>query len=750
MVGVRGREVDRVNKGRLGPKGLYGWQANNSKDRLTRPLVRRNGRLEEADWDTAMELIVEQANSLVEEKTGSSIGFYTTGQLFLEDYYTLCLMARVGIGTLHVDGNTRMCTATADAALKASFGSDGDPGSYADFDTTEAIFLFGHNVSETQTVLWSRMLDRLRGPKPPKLVVVDPRPTPAAREADLHIPIRSGTNLPFMNALLNELITNGWIDEEYVAQHTTGFKDVKEVARSYTPESVAEICQVPADQIRAAARIFGTTNRVVSTVLQGFYQSHQASASAIQVNNLHLLRGMIGKPGCGVLQMNGQPTAQNTREAGANGDLPGAHNWQNKSHVDRLAKFWNVEPERIPTWAEPTHAMQIFRYAETGSIGMLWIVGTNPAVSLPELTRIRRILGKSHLFLVVQDAFMTETAAYADVVLPAAIWGEKTGVFTNADRTVHISDQAVDPPGEARPDMDIFLDFARRMGFKDKDGEPLIKWTDPQSCFEAFKEITKDRPCDYSGITYDKLRGGSGIQWPCNREAPEGTERLYTDGVFNTSVDYCEDYGHDLETGGVVTEDEYRSQDPAGKAKLLGAHYSSPLETTSDRYPFLLTTGRTAYHFHTRTKTGRAKQLQDAAPEPWIEISESDAAKVDISEGDLVRVESPRGAMEALARVSPIKEGMLFAPFHFGYFDTSDGRAPNGSARAANELTITAWDPVSKQPYFKHAAVSLRLVEKRHKPSAAPTTTASAPTSDAVGPTTGGGPEAAASSEVRS
>src|SRR5690349_22655452 len=213
----------------------------------------------------------------------------------------------------------------------------------------------------------------------------------------------------------------------------------------------------------------------------------QATASSVQVNNLHLITGLIGKDGCGIYQMNGQPTAQNTRETGADGDLPGFRNWGNEEHVKQLAELWNIDPIVIPHWAPPTHAMEIWRYAEQGSIKLLWISATNPAVSLPDLPRIRKILDKQDLFVVVQDAWMTETAEHADVVLPAAIWGEKTGCFTNVDRTVHLSRQAVEPPGEARSDLDIFLDYARRMEFRDRDGAPLIKWADPEGAFEAWK-----------------------------------------------------------------------------------------------------------------------------------------------------------------------------------------------------------------------------------------------------------------------
>ena len=337
IVGVRGRAVDRVNRGRLGPKDLFGWQANHAPDRLTRPLIRRDGELVETDWDTAMSTVVDRCRTLLEEKGPSAVGFYTTGQLFLEEYYTLGLIAHGGIGTNHVDGNTRLCTATAAAALKETFASDGQPGSYTDVDHADVIALYGHNMAETQTVLWSRVLDRLAGPNPPAIVCVDPRLTPVARVATVHLAPRPGTNVALMNALLHEIIGNGWIDRAYVDAHTVGFDELAEQVQAYTPELAAEICDVPAAQVREAARIIGRAERLLSTVLQGFYQSHQATAAAVQVNNINLVRGMLGKPGCGILQMNGQPTAQNTREAGADGDLPGFRNWSNDTHVEDLA-----------------------------------------------------------------------------------------------------------------------------------------------------------------------------------------------------------------------------------------------------------------------------------------------------------------------------------------------------------------------------------------------------------------------------
>jgi anaerobic selenocysteine-containing dehydrogenase len=420
--------------------------------------------------------------------------------------------------------------------------------------------------------------------------------------------------------------------------------------------------------------------------------------------------------------------------------------------VQELADAWDIDPMTIPHWAPPTHAMQIFSYAETGSVELLWISATNPAVSMPESARIRRILGGDQCFVVVQDLFLTETAELADVVLPAAGWGEKTGCFTNVNRTVHLSEKAVDPPGEARSDLDIFLMYADAMGFTNESGDPLIGWRSPEEAFEAWAAITRGRPVDYTGLSHAKLRGPTGIPWPVNEEHPQGTDRLYADALFPTDTDYCETFGHDLVTGGTVTETEHRAMNPAGRAFLKGAPYTPAHELPSDDYPLLYTTGRTVYHFHTRTKTGRSRDLNDAAPDAWVELSQADADERGITEGDWVRVESPRGAIEVRARVGNVMTGAVFAPFHYGHWEPetapdSGADQPEGhrdaSHRLANELTMTVWDPVSKQPTFKTAACQVTRTRDGDGPAPAPTTADSVtPTSSRREPraTAGGSP----------
>ncbi|HEV7722631.1 MAG TPA: molybdopterin dinucleotide binding domain-containing protein, partial [Iamia sp.] len=337
----------------------------------------------------------------------------------------------------------------------------------------------------------------------------------------------------------------------------------------------------------------------------------------------------------------------------------------------------------------------------------LWVTGTNPAVSMPELSRIRSILAQDRLFLVVQDIFLTETAQLADVVLPAATWAEKTGCFTNADRTVHLSERAVDPPGEARSDLDIWLDLARRLDLRTRSGGPLIGWSDASGAFDAWAECSRGRPCDYSGLSHDRLRGAPGIQWPCDADRPDGTARLYTDGHFATTPGDAEDFGHDLATGAVVPPDEYKARRPDGRAFLRAAPYEPAPEPPDDAHPLHLATGRTVHHIHTRTKTGRTPELEAAAPEPWVELHPDDAAERGLADGDTVRVESATGAVEVPLRITGIRPGVVFLPFHYGWWDDAGHDPAGGRVTAANALVAVRWDPVSKQPAFKVGAVTV-------------------------------------------
>ena len=703
IVGVRGLPGHPVNDGRLGPKGLNQYFANRHPSRAIVPLIRnRSGRLVRASWEEAMQLVVDRFNEALATDGPDAVGIYNSGQLLLEEYYTLGKIARAGLGIATIDANTRLCTATTASALMESFGADGPPGAFEDFDQAECIVLIGHNAAEQSTVLWMRILAAKAGPVRPKVIVVDPRRTlTVSSGADLHLQLRPGTNVALLNGLCHLLIENCTFDQDFIAAHTVKFDEFRAIVGRYTPDRVEAICGVPAAQLRTAAEWIGRSKTTVTTCLQGVYQSNQATAAACAVNSMHLLMGKIGRPGCAPMQFAGQPSSMNTRETGADGTYPAYRNWEDPSHMADLAKRWNVPVELLGK--KPVGAPEIFDLCEKGYIKVLWNICTNPAVSMMHRTTHLRTL--NGVFLVVQDCFAdTETAQLADVVLPSAMWGEKTGCMTNAERRCTLLRKAVDPPGEARADLDIFLEFARRMNLRDQSNQPLIQYGDSEGAFDEWREISRGYIPDYSGMTYAKLAEREGIQWPCNDQHPEGTVRLYADSHFPTEWRIAESYEKDLETGHEHTLGEYRAKrDSRGRAVLIATDYQPPIETTDDQFPLIAISGRQAYHWHTRTKTNKAPRLNDAAPDVFVAVNEADAGRAEVLDGDRVRIVSRRGSIVAAAKVGDIvPPGVVFVPFHYGDL---------GEEHAANSLMPQTWDPVSQQPVQKFAAVRLERVE---------------------------------------
>jgi ferredoxin-nitrate reductase len=697
IAGVRGSAQHPVNFGHLGPKGEHAWVANNSARRGTTPMIRRekNQPLQPVSWEEAMDFFVEKfrgALSLGHE----NLACYNSGQLTIEEFYTLGKMWRGGLQSSNIDGNTRLCTATSATGLMANFGADGPVASYADIDQADLLCLYGHNVAETQTVLWERMLTAKRK-NGGRIIVADPRKTPTVRQgADLHLQVRGGTNVALMNGIIHLLIARGWIDSDFIASHTVGFDKMKQVTDEYPPERAADICGIPREELETAAKWIGTTERMVSTVLQGFYQSVEATAASSLVNSVHLLTGAIGKPGAGPLLMAGQPSAMSNREAGADGSYPAYRNPHNEKHMRDLCALWNLDfasfhPET------PKDILLMMEAAERGEIEFMWVIGTNPLVSLPDQNRSKRILRK--MFLVVQDPFIdTETVELADIYFPAAMWGEKTGCVTNADRSVNLMLKAVEPPGEARSDFDIFVEVANRIGFKDKEGAPLVQFGEPKDAFDEWRKVSKGRPCDYSGMTYDLILEMGAVRWPCNDEHPRGAERLYEDYKFWTAIDDCESYGADFLTGNKHTRSDYEHIDPKGKAFLKPAKWRRQPNPTTEEFPMLMNTGRVVYHFHTRTKTARSSVLNAHAPHAYVEIHPQDAARLAIKLGDLVEITSPHGRWEGPAMVvDTVRSGEIFVPFHYGY-----------GTQSANQHTWYARDPVSNQPQLKSSPVALR------------------------------------------
>jgi len=702
IVAVRGRKSYPVNRGRLGPKGLNQFYANRHPTRALYPMIRnRSGKLVRATWDEAMTAIADKFNETLITEGPDGVAFYNSGQLLLEEYYTLAKIARGGFGTTNIDANTRLCTATTAASLMESFGADGPPGAFEDFERTECIVLVGHNAAEQSTVLWMRILAAKNGKMKPKVIVIDPRRTFTVETgADLHLQLRPGTNIALLNGICNLLIRNNWIDQKFIRRHTVDFDQFRETVSQYPPALVERITGVPQARLRQAAEWIGRSKTTVTTCLQGVYQSNQATATACTVNSMHLIMGKIGKPGCAPFQFAGQPSSMNTRECGADGTYPAYRNWEDVDHMRDLAVRWNVPVELLGK--KPVSAPEIFELVEKGFVKVLWVTGTNPAASMTD--RMQQIRGLAGVFLIVQDSFVdTETAQFADVILPAAMWGEKTGCMTNAERRCSLLMKAVEPPGEARSDFDIFVDFAWRMNLRDKAGEPLIQYTDPEGAFNEWRENSRGTIPDYSGMTYAKLVERGGIQWPCNDDHPDGTTRLYEEAVFPTPWQISEVYEKDLETGHEHTQREYRQKRSArGRAILIAAEFREPAEPPDREYPFTAISGRQVYHWHTRTKTMKSPVLASAAPGVFVSINKADAKRLGINDGDIVRVTSRRACVEAPARVGNlVPRKTVFVPFHYGRLDRNE---------SANNLMAKSHDAVSKQPVQKSAAVRVEKV----------------------------------------
>ncbi|MGY4690911.1 molybdopterin oxidoreductase family protein [Salibacterium sp. K-3] len=700
IVGIKGKKEDSINLGRLDPKAQYQWEPNNHEDRLLHPFIRnQEGNLEKASWDEAMNYIVKKAKEVVKEKGGDGVGIYSTGQGFLEDYYTTAKIGRAGLGTHLLDANTRLCTATTEWCLLQSFGADGAPASFEDLDEAETIMLFGHNPAETGTVFFDRIMERKKKTGSPYLIVVDPRETLTAKEADLHLQLKPASNAALLNGLIREIISEGWLDEEFIEKHTVQFNEMKESVEPWSLENASNESGIPVHTLRLAAEKLGKTESLVSTTLQGAFQSSDATSACVAINNLHLMRGLIGKPGSGPLHMAGQPSSSGNRTVGGVGTYPGNRNSENPEHLREVAELWNVEESTLAVGPEKGIIKQI-ELMEKEKIGFFWNIHTNPLVSLPNLPRAKKALEKT--FVVVQDPFLTETTEVADVVLPPAMWGEKEGTMENADRTINVLRKAVEPPAGVKTDLEILIDFSRRMDLQDKDGNPLVDYSTPEEAFNEWRKVSKGRPSDMSGMTYDKLEKENGIRWPATENNPEGTTRLYEDHHFPTEVEYCQSFGKDMVTGRPKTEKEFAQLNANGKAIFHPTRHLGAPEKPRKEFPLWLNTGRILWHWHTRTKTARSPDLNQKAPEAYVALHEEDASFLDISEGEKVSVTSPRGSIEVPARLgTEVNQGEVFVPFHYGNWEEN---------QAANQLTIDVVDPLSHQPIFKQASCRVEKI----------------------------------------
>lgn len=665
-VAIRGTPDYPVNQGLLCAKGIYQWQMINAPDRAKYPKV--NGK--RVTWDEALDYVATKFKEIMAQHGPDAIAIYNTGQLVMEEFYVLGKLARAGIGTSRLDGNTRLCMASAVVGHVRSFGTDGPVGAYADIEATDCILLAGSNMSECHPILFQRVV-RARAARGTKLIVVDPRITQAARIADIHLAIKPGTDLVLLNALAHYAIKNGHVDHDFVRQHTTGYDRLAAHLEKYTPAYAARVCEVPETQIVNAARMWCEAPRAMSMWVMGINQSVNGTYANNAFHNLALITGKIGKPGCGSFSITGQPAAMASREVGGSSTYPGYRAIANEQHRKEIAAIWGVDWKKLPD-KSPSITETIDAILE-GKVKALWVICTNPVLSLPDQNRVAKALQKLDL-LVVQDAYESaDTAKYAHVFLPAALWAEKSGIMVNSERRLNLIKPAVKPPGEARPDFDIIVDLARRLGYGH-----LFPYQNTREAFEEVKRATAGRPNDYRGVTYEKIEAMRGIQWPCPTPDHPGTPRLYSDGKFNT---------------------------PDGKA-VLWALDPEPLPEVPDaEFPVLLNTGRVQEHYHTGTKTRKADLLNYLVPTAYVELNPADAAKLGIEYGDVVEIESRRGKIQAKAVLTQmVAPGSCFVPMHF-----NEG--------PVNALTVWAVDKFSKEPNFKQAAVRIRKVAQAAPPS---------------------------------
>jgi assimilatory nitrate reductase catalytic subunit len=657
-VAVRGNPDHPVNRGKLCPKGLSEHHTLAAKTRAQFPLLRKHGLLTRVTWEEALDTMVSRVREIQSTHGAESLGVLSTGQLVTEEFYALGKLVQLGFGTRNYDGNTTLCMASAVSGYKRSFGSDGPPGSYEDLEKADVILLIGANIADNHPILCAR----LERNSTATVIVADPRVTKTAMLADIYLPLKPRTDIALLNGIAHILIRDGLIDREYIDHHTKGFDELAAAVSRYTPESVAAITGLSADQIERTALLYGRAKAAFIGWTMGVNHSTQGTETVNAINNLALLTGQIGRPGATPFSITGQCNAMGTREAGFTSSLPGYRKFESEDDRAELARLWNIDSARIPA-ARGLAYPDIIEAALAKRIRALWIIATNPIVSFPNYSVLKQALENLD-FLIVQDGFHpTPTTELADLVLPAAIWGEKEGTYTNSERRVGKVNRAVAPAGEARSDFDIFLDLAGRLGVRH---ELFPGWTGPRDAFEEWRRVSAGRLCDYSSLTWEEIDRTGGLQW--------GGPRLYEDGRFSTA-------------------DE--------KARLIAVEWQPFPEQPNPEFPFVLNTGRTVEHWHTRTKTGAVAALQTLSPRAWLEMNPRDAGRLRLKPHDRVSVISQRNRVDGIElRVTEIvAPGQVFMPFHF--VETN-----------SNLVTQSAFDPISREPNFKQCAVQVERTEK--------------------------------------
>jgi assimilatory nitrate reductase catalytic subunit len=660
VVGVEPWEEFPFNRGKLCPKGVKRYLQNNHPDRLLGPLVRTGRGFGPIPWDEALDLVAERIRRIQEHHGPDAFAVLSGASLTNEKAYLMGKLARLAIGTRHIDYNGRLCMVAAGAANLKAFGIDRAANPWADIAATDLIFVLGSNVSEcspiTTDYIWRA---RDRGAR---LIVVDPRLTPIARTADLFLPVRPGRDLLLLNAMLNVVIRLGGVDREFVARHTVGFGDVLRAVEHVTPQAVEREVGIPAARIAEAAEMWVHAPRTMLLHARGIEHHAKGVDNVLACINLVLASGKIGKPGCGYATITGQGNGQGGREHGQRcNQLPGARDVENPEHRAHVARMWGVAEERIPR--KGATAPEIVEKIHRGEIRGLLSICFNPLVSLPDSRFTREALERLDFFVAI-DPFLSETAHHADLVLPGSLQEEDEGTVTSAEGRVIRIAKAVEPPGDARADWRIVRDLAHRLGEEER-----FAFSSPREIFAELSRVSAGGVADYSGITWEKIERQMGVFWPCPSPDHEGTPRLFEGGRFAHAD---------------------------GKARFHAVAYRPPLDPTDEEYPIVLTTGRVVSQFLSGTQTRRIGPLVEQYPEPRVELHPRLAAKLGVADGERVRVASRRGAIELAAHVvATIRPDTVFIPYHWP------------GARSANVLTHRSYDPVAGIPEYKVSAVRI-------------------------------------------
>ena len=679
IASVRGDPEHPANRGRLCTKGATLHLTADPTYRLQYPERRalRQGLREMVSWDAALDEAAERFAETIRAHGPDSVAFYISGQLMTEDYYVFNKLAKGLIGTNNVDTNSRLCMSSTVAGYKQTLGADAPPCSYEDILQAKVIFIAGANPAVAHPIIF-RYVEDARAANPDlKIIVADPRRSESAEIADLHLPIKPGTDIALFNGMLNVLIAEDLVDQAYVAAHTHGFEALAEIARSYPPAVVAEICGVEATDIVKAARWFGGSAASLSMYCQGLNQSAHGTHNNAGIIHLHLATGQIGKPGAGPFSLTGQPNAMGGREVGGLSNLLSAHrDLGNPAHRAEMARFWGVP--FVPSKPGKS-AVDLFKSLKTGEIKAVWIACTNPAQSLPNQAAVREALQTAE-YVVLQEAYgNTDTADYADLLLPASGWGEKHGTVTNSERRITRVLPAVQAPGEARHDWEIVVDFARRLGQKlDHAGAAkLFPYADAEAIFNEHRESTRGRDLDITGLSYALLESEGPQQWPYPEGASSGKVRLYEDGRFPT---------------------------PDGRARFVAIEHLPTADVPAADTPISLLSGRMRDHWHGMSRTGTVPRLFNLEDEPLLTMHPCDMRHRNLESGDLVRVTNARGTTTVRVVERPgLQRGRAWMPMHWGsQFMNSAG---------ANAVACDAIDPYSMQPELKHAAVQIAKVD---------------------------------------